>query len=240
MGTSPCDQSLTLPAELLRQPEPTPSPVQPEPPSSPIRPAEETNFEELFEILRAGFDPPSKPSEPSEPEQALKRSDCASPEDKDKANLSATVHSPPSTRPAKRPRSDGVQALVPAWGEYDGPPPPDKVADAYRLLNLSLSSSRKEVQKRFRHLARGCHPDKAKGDQRVRATRMFRQLQDAKGLILSWLDQRAAPQLEESDDSFCFDTDDEFDEDALRPDDVVFGEAGDACTLEALEGPMPL
>eukprot|EP00434_Breviolum_minutum_P046204 symbB.v1.2.041644.t1/scaffold8443.1/size6306/1 len=46
------------------------------------------------------------------------------------------------------------------------------------------------------------------------------------GLILSWLEQRSIP-LEESEDSFCFDTEDEFDEDALRPPEVLLGEAGD-------------
>ncbi|CAE7560125.1 NAA25 [Symbiodinium pilosum] len=113
------------------------------------------------------------------------------------------------------------------FDSYDGPPPPDEVAEAYALLNLPLSALRDDVQRRSRALARERHPDKAPPDQRVRATRLFRQLQDAKAKILSWLRQRSVPQLEESDDSPCLDSADEGEEDFCRPPEVVFGEAGD-------------
>ncbi|CAE7702548.1 NAA25 [Symbiodinium sp. CCMP2456] len=121
-----------------------------------------------------------------------------------------------------------VEALVRTQPDgYEGPPPPDEVAQAYALLNLPLSALRSDVQRRSRALARERHPDKAPPDQRVRATRLFRQLQDAKEIILSWLQQRNVPVLDESDDSPCLDSADECEEEPCRPPDVVFGEAGD-------------
>eukprot|EP00439_Symbiodinium_sp_Y106_P070720 s1890_g12.t1 len=121
------------------------------------------------------------------------------------------------------------QALVRTQPDdgYEGPPPPDEVAQAYALLNLPLSALSSDVQRRSRALARERHPDKAPPDQRVRATRLFRQLQDAKGIILSWLRQRSVPVLDESDDSPCLDSANECEEEPCRPPDVVFGEAGD-------------
>ncbi|CAE7534213.1 NAA25 [Symbiodinium necroappetens] len=142
---------------------------------------------------------------------------------------STFVHSLLPECPApKRPRLDGMKALVRTQPDgYEGPPPPDEVAQAYALLNLPLSALRSDVQRRSRALARERHPDKAPPDQRVRATRLFRQLQDAKEIILSWLQQRNVPVLDESDDSPCLDSADECEEEPCRPPDVVFGEAGD-------------
>lgn len=228
--------------EALCTPEPQPEPTPATPISSPAQPAaaatqpEESNFEDLFEILRQGFDgassreatAPAAPSTASrhtekdrEPSVKTAAGACGSGSSKRKAAEPGSV--PARTRPRL---NGGHKALVLAPAN-DGPPPPEKVADAYRLLDLSLSASRKEVQKKFRSLARQWHPDKASAEQLVRSTRMFRRLQDAKGLILSWLDQRSVPQMEESSESFCFDTEDEFDEDAWRPPEVVLGEAGD-------------
>lgn len=238
--------------EALCTPEPQPEPTPATPISSPAQPAaaatqpEESNFEDLFEILRQGFDgassreatapaAPSTASRPSttffppsdqdrEPSVKTAAGACGSGSSKRKAAEPGSAGSAPA-RP--RPRLNGGHKALVLAPANDGPPPPEKVADAYRLLDLSLSASRKEVQKKFRSLARQWHPDKASAEQLVRSTRMFRRLQDAKGLILSWLDQRSVPQMEESSESFCFDTEDEFDEDAWRPPEVVLGEAGD-------------
>lgn len=247
------------------QPEPTPSVSSPAPQSespleavrqpathadaadAPATQPEETNFEDLFEILRQGFDGDSReattPAVSSMASSSVHQTQSTTPMDQDREPCVKTAAGACGSRPSKRkqqprhasdashartrPRlNGGHKALVLAPQADDGPPPPEKVADAYRLLDLSLSASRKEVQKKFRSLARQWHPDKASAEQLVRSTRMFRRLQEAKGLILSWLDQRS-PQMEESSESFCFDTEDEFDEDAWRPPEVVLGEAGD-------------
>lgn len=210
--------------------------------SSPAPPAaEEVDYEELFEILRTGF-PTDNAAEKDcrtegaedKPNASTKRQDsCKTVIEEPSAECSAEstfVHSLLPECPApKRPRLDGMKALVRTQPDdgYEGPPPPDEVAQAYALLNLPLSALSSDVQRRSRALARERHPDKAPPDQRVRATRLFRQLQDAKGIILSWLRQRSVPVLDESDDSPCLDSANECEEEPCRPPDVVFGEAGD-------------
>eukprot|EP00440_Ansanella_granifera_P029924 gb/GFBE01032507.1/.p1 GENE.gb/GFBE01032507.1/~~gb/GFBE01032507.1/.p1 ORF type:complete len:389 (+),score=81.82 gb/GFBE01032507.1/:1-1167(+) len=127
-------------------------------------------------------------------------------------------------RHSKRQRVES-QAIVPGAVD-DGPPLPERVADAYALLDVPLTATAADVQRQSRRLARKRHPDKAPPEQRARAARLFRQLQEAKDTVLSWLQERAVPMPDESSESAGFESDAENNDDDVlrRPDD---GEAGD-------------
>eukprot|EP00930_Biecheleria_cincta_P063397 TRINITY_DN48925_c0_g1_i1.p1 TRINITY_DN48925_c0_g1~~TRINITY_DN48925_c0_g1_i1.p1 ORF type:complete len:416 (-),score=98.64 TRINITY_DN48925_c0_g1_i1:49-1209(-) len=108
----------------------------------------------------------------------------------------------------------------------DAAPLPEAVASAYAVLDLPLTATAAEVKRRSRYLARTRHPDKVPLEERAQAARLFRQLQDAKDTVLAWLLDRDAAE-KQSDESDAFDSDRECWDEAEKPHDVVFGEAGD-------------
>jgi len=120
------------------------------------------------------------------------------------------------------------QALVPGSCQNEAPLLPERVADAYGVLNLPLTATVVDVQRQSRKLSRKLHPDKAPPEHQARAVRLFRQLQEAKDTVLSWLRERAADGGDESEESAVWDSDaDQEEEDYSKPKEVAFGEAGD-------------
>lgn len=71
--------------------------------------------------------------------------------------------------------------------DVERPPPPEKVAEAYGRLQLPLTASVREVERKFRALARHAHPDKVEKFQRAKAEWNFRELHQAKRLVVSWI-----------------------------------------------------
>lgn len=75
---------------------------------------------------------------------------------------------------------------------------PSQVAMAFSVLDLPLTASVDDVKRQGRRLARSRHPDKAEPANRARAARLFRQLQEAKDLLLAWLQERGSIQADEN------------------------------------------
>lgn len=168
------------------------------------------------------------------------REEAAAPQPRDTAKRKPVPRDHGDEAPGKRPRSDAHAASFrgastypasSAKGEHrlvtreeqkadaERPPPPERVAAAYGLLQVPLSASVRDVERKFRTLARHAHPDKVEIFQRARAARDFRAMQDAKAIVVAWL--RGHPVGEDSDGSGIFASDDDDDDEEALPPDVA-------------------
>jgi len=85
--------------------------------------------------------------------------------------------------------------------------PPEKIVEAYARLDVPFTATVRDVERRIRHLSRHAHPDKVPSWLRPQASTDFRELQDAKAVVLTWMRERRAP--EDSDSPVCDATSDE-------------------------------
>lgn len=195
---------------------------------------EEALYEDMFQAMFAST-PSSTPSAPSRTPLGNRTSargavaggelGGTSPSLKRQAPEPAASHS-------KQPRLLVEEALVlgtTAGSKEAGnaAPLPEAVASAYAVLDLPLTATAAEVKRRSRYLARTRHPDKVPLEERAQAAKLFRELQEAKDVVLAWLIDRANAVDNPSDDSDAFDSGQECWDEPDKPHEVVFGEAGD-------------
>eukprot|EP00929_Paragymnodinium_shiwhaense_P113168 TRINITY_DN81426_c0_g1_i1.p1 TRINITY_DN81426_c0_g1~~TRINITY_DN81426_c0_g1_i1.p1 ORF type:complete len:474 (-),score=81.66 TRINITY_DN81426_c0_g1_i1:28-1365(-) len=149
----------------------------------------------------------------------------------------AALESKADVRPSKRRRqaaeeadashhASGPMVAMPrdGCGACESRPMTEKVALAFNVLGLRPDATVREVEKRFRRLARTSHPDKLVNGAMPKdlALNEFRELQQAKTTVLAWLQQGLAPE----DLTF----DDLSEESAAKSDD------GSACEVSDGDG----
>jgi len=83
-------------------------------------------------------------------------------------------------------------------GEAKEELPPEKVVAAYARLDLPLTATTRDVERKSRRLSRHAHPDKVPSWLRPQAARDFRVLQEAKAAVLAWMRNRTAPEDSDS------------------------------------------
>lgn len=92
----------------------------------------------------------------------------------------------------------GCQGLGPEGEEAEAERPPDRIVAAYARLDLPLTATARDVERKSRRLARHAHPDKVPAWMRPQAAQDFRELQEAKAVVLAWLRDRVAPEDSDS------------------------------------------
>lgn len=195
---------------------------------------EEAVFEDMFQTMFAST-PPTPSASFRTPALGSMAASASADSGKEQGGASASVkrQAPePETSDSKQPRLLAEEALVLGTTAHSkeaggAGPLPEAVASAYAVLDLPLTATAAEVKRRSRYLARKSHPDKVPLEERAQAAKLFRQLQEAKGLVLAWLTDRTNAAENQSDDSDAFDSDRECWDEDERPYEVVFGEAGD-------------
>jgi len=115
-----------------------------------------------------------------------------------------------------------VETALQHAGPTSNLPPPEKVIQAFDVLDLPVTRVLREVERKCRRLSFRHHPDKVNPQRRWQAAQEFRKIQNARTVIVTWLREG-----KEGDDSEVSD-DPQWCRGSGEESDGVDGDAGGA------------
>jgi len=125
-------------------------------------------------------------------------------EDEERANASRV---PSSSSNAAEPARAGVTTLARAEILTPNLPPPEKVVQAFAVLDLPITHDLREFERKARKMMFRTHPDKVNPQRRWQAAQEFKRIGNAREVILAWL--REGGKDEDSEDELFGNASDE-------------------------------